>query len=133
MENRSFWDTYVPPTYEQLLNWIESHQHEIKLIEDEEQRLLEAGVITDQEYEDRVRNSTVELRGYIADSERLIKKLYPDRVTNPVGRPKIGVRRQVKMTLPAEDWELIEQAVSSGSAASIADYFRQLHDQAKQQ
>lgn len=49
-----------------------------------------------------------------------------------MGRPRIGVRRQVKMTLPAEDWALIEKAVSSGSAASIADYFRQLHDQAKQ-
>jgi len=48
-----------------------------------------------------------------------------------VGRPKIGVRRPVKITLPEEDWEIVEQAIASGSAGSLSDYFRQLHEKSK--
>lgn len=43
------------------------------------------------------------------------------------GRPQIGVRKQIKMTLPKEDWDQIEQLIENEHAESFADYFRQLH------
>lgn len=45
-----------------------------------------------------------------------------------IGRPSLGVGRPVKITLPEEDWCKIEKLVDQGHAASVADYFRQLHN-----
>lgn len=45
-----------------------------------------------------------------------------------MGRPSLGVGRSVKITLPEEDWCKIEKLVDQGHAASVADYFRQLHN-----
>lgn len=43
------------------------------------------------------------------------------------GRPAIGTRRVISLNLPDEQWELVDRAIESGSAASVSDYFRQLH------
>lgn len=43
------------------------------------------------------------------------------------GRPPIGIQRQVKLTLPPEDWKQIEKILENKEADSLSDYFRQLH------
>lgn len=45
-----------------------------------------------------------------------------------MGRPRIGVSRQVKITLPEWDWVEIEQLVDKREYGSMAAYFRHLHD-----
>lgn len=47
---------------------------------------------------------------------------------NVMGRPRIGVSRQVKITLPEWDWVEIEQVIDRGEYGSMAAYFRHLHD-----
>ena len=44
-----------------------------------------------------------------------------------MGRPSIGIGKPVKITLPEQEWERIEEIVKEGHASSVADYFRQLH------
>lgn len=44
------------------------------------------------------------------------------------GRKKIGDSRKLSMTLPKEEWERIDEGIANGHFASIADYFRQLHN-----
>lgn len=46
---------------------------------------------------------------------------------NQQGRPQIGVGKPVKITLPPEDWQKIQEHIENGHAANYADYFRQLH------
>lgn len=43
------------------------------------------------------------------------------------GRPKIGIARALKITLPLGEWERIDKMVEEGKARSQADYFRQAH------
>lgn len=43
------------------------------------------------------------------------------------GRPQIGIQKQIKLTLPPEDWEKIEILIENKHADSLSDYFRQLH------
>lgn len=43
------------------------------------------------------------------------------------GRPQIGIQKQVKLTLPPEDWEQIQKLIEDKQAESMSDYFRQLH------
>ncbi|MEK8210598.1 hypothetical protein NST41_33935 [Paenibacillus sp. FSL L8-0696] len=45
-----------------------------------------------------------------------------------MGRPRIGVSRQVKITLPEWDWVEIEQLIDRNEYGSMAAYFRSLHD-----
>lgn len=44
-----------------------------------------------------------------------------------VGRPSMGLTRQVKLTLPEEDWKIIEELIEKKEADGFSDYFRQLH------
>ncbi|GAV16098.1 hypothetical protein [Paenibacillus sp. NAIST15-1] len=44
------------------------------------------------------------------------------------GRPRIGERRVISITLPEEEWEKVESLIHSGYAGSAGDYFRQVHD-----
>lgn len=43
------------------------------------------------------------------------------------GRPRIGVARALKITLPQEEWERIDRMVEDGQVRSQAEYFRQAH------
>ncbi|MFD5023409.1 hypothetical protein ACFWMP_31430 [Paenibacillus sp. NPDC058367] len=45
-----------------------------------------------------------------------------------MGRPRIGVSRQVKITLPEWDWVEIEQTIDRREYPSMAAYFRYLHE-----
>lgn len=45
-----------------------------------------------------------------------------------MGRPRIGLSRQVKITLPEWEWVAIEQSIDKGEYASLAAYFRELHE-----
>ncbi|WP_339273765.1 hypothetical protein MKY59_21460 [Paenibacillus sp. FSL W8-0426] len=47
--------------------------------------------------------------------------------TIKTGRPSLGIGKTVKITLPEEEWTKISQIIEAGQAASVADYFRQLH------
>lgn len=49
-------------------------------------------------------------------------------VRKGAGRPKIGLKRPVSITLPEEDWQQIDRLVQSGHCKSYADYFRRLHE-----
>lgn len=51
-----------------------------------------------------------------------------DKVKRRRGRPKVGVRRSLSVTLPESEWEKVDAIVSAGYATTPADYFRQLHD-----
>jgi len=44
------------------------------------------------------------------------------------GRPSIGKGKPVKITLPDEDWQHIDDLMAQGRVKSYADYFRSLHD-----
>lgn len=44
-----------------------------------------------------------------------------------MGRPRVGVGRPVKITLPEADWDRIDETIQNGHAENYADYFRQLH------
>lgn len=44
------------------------------------------------------------------------------------GRPQIGERRVISITLPEEDWQKVDSLIKSGHAGSASDYFRQVHD-----
>lgn len=44
------------------------------------------------------------------------------------GRPQIGERRVISITLPENEWEKVESLISAGHATSTSDYFRQLHE-----
>lgn len=48
--------------------------------------------------------------------------------TSVMGRPRIGISRQVKITLPEWDWVEIEQSIDKKEYGSLAAYFRELHD-----
>ncbi|MEK5257657.1 hypothetical protein NST74_29865 [Paenibacillus sp. FSL F4-0125] len=48
-----------------------------------------------------------------------------------MGRPRIGVSRQVKLTLPEWDWVEIEQLIDRGEYNSLSAYFRELHEKEK--
>lgn len=48
--------------------------------------------------------------------------------TSVMGRPKIGVSRQVKITLPEWDWVEIEQSIDKSEYPSLSAYFRELHE-----
>lgn len=54
-------------------------------------------------------------------------KIEAEKLAAKVGRPQIGVGKPVKITLPEEDWQKISSIVENGHASSVADYFRQLH------
>jgi hypothetical protein len=43
------------------------------------------------------------------------------------GRPHIGERRVISITLPENEWEKVESLITAGHATSSSDYFRQLH------
>lgn len=43
------------------------------------------------------------------------------------GRPRTGTPRKVSITLPDEEWERIDQLISSGQIKSLSDYFRNCH------
>ena len=45
-----------------------------------------------------------------------------------IGRPAIGKGKAVKITLPDEDWQHIDDLIAQGRVKSYADYFRSLHD-----
>ena len=45
-----------------------------------------------------------------------------------MGRPRIGLSRQVKITLPEWDWVEIEQSIDRGDYPSMSAYFRNLHE-----
>lgn len=62
----------------------------------------------------------------VTDRLQVVKEVIAERKSQ-MGRPSIGVGKVVKMTLPREDWAMIEDAISTGRAANYADYFRQLH------
>lgn len=49
------------------------------------------------------------------------------------GRKKIGESRALRITLPKEEWEVIDKIVEQGGASSLSDYFRRLsiHDMDK--
>lgn len=56
------------------------------------------------------------------------KKRTGKRKNKPgAGRPAIGSRRVITLVLPDEEWARVDQAIQSGSATSLSDYFRQLH------
>ncbi|WP_036720553.1 hypothetical protein [Paenibacillus sp. JCM 10914] len=44
-----------------------------------------------------------------------------------VGRPAMGVNKQIKLTLPEEDWIEIEKMIANGEVDGYSGYFRQLH------
>lgn len=44
------------------------------------------------------------------------------------GRPTIGDRKVLSVTLPPNEWEKIQSIVDAGHAESFVDYFRQLHE-----
>lgn len=50
-----------------------------------------------------------------------------------MGRPRIGVSRQVKITLPEWDWVEIEQMIDKREYGSMAAYFRSLHEKEQEQ
>lgn len=43
------------------------------------------------------------------------------------GRPAIGKRKVVSISLPDQDWEKIDQKIESGEVSSYSEYFRTLH------
>lgn len=43
------------------------------------------------------------------------------------GRPAIGRRRVVSISLPDQDWKKIDQKIESGEVESLSEYFRDLH------
>lgn len=44
-----------------------------------------------------------------------------------VGRPKIGVSRALRITLPQEEWDRIDKLVGDEQVSSQAEYFRLAH------
>jgi len=127
-----FKSTNDVPEFERMLLWITTHEEFLSyLYHKEYQHLFEDGGTKLDEYYREIELLRTLYEGDVIALREAIDRHYPGRSLNPVGRPKIGVRRQVKMTLPAEDWYQIEASVLSGSASSIADYFRQLHESAK--
>lgn len=46
------------------------------------------------------------------------------------GRPKIGVAKQVKITMPAREWELIAARLEM-TGESLSEYFRECHRMAQ--
>jgi hypothetical protein len=50
-------------------------------------------------------------------------------VKRKAGRPSIGDRRVISITLPGNEWNKVDSLISAGHATSASDYFRQLHEQ----
>lgn len=48
------------------------------------------------------------------------------RRSNQTGRPRIGETKAIKLTLPVEGWEWIEQSVENGHAASKSEFLRDI-------
>lgn len=46
------------------------------------------------------------------------------------GRPSLGVKKPVMITLPQEDWNMIDARIAAGEYKGYADYFRSLHSKA---
>lgn len=44
-----------------------------------------------------------------------------------MGRPSLGVTKKVSITLPQEDWDMIQKLIEDKHASSFSDYFRNLH------
>ena len=49
------------------------------------------------------------------------------------GRPAMGINKQVKLTLPEEDWNEIEKMIENGEVDGYSGYFRQLHQFSKRE
>jgi ribosomal protein L37AE/L43A len=49
-------------------------------------------------------------------------------VNEKLGRPSIGVTKKVSITLPAGEWEEIDEIISNGHASSRSEYFRLMHN-----
>lgn len=45
------------------------------------------------------------------------------------GRKRIGEKRQVSITLPDSEWEMIDKMLEVGQYSSYSEYFRTLHEQ----
>lgn len=45
------------------------------------------------------------------------------------GRKRIGEKRQISITLPDQEWEMIDRMVEVGQYGSYSEYFRTLHEQ----
>ncbi|MNO06659.1 hypothetical protein D3C81_2285290 [compost metagenome] len=48
-------------------------------------------------------------------------------IVNPVGRPKIGVSRALRITLPLEEWDRIDKLVEDEIVKTQSEYFRLAH------
>lgn len=121
------------PDFDRMLSWIHMEEEYLYYLQHEEyEHLHEKGGLKSDERYLEIKHLKSLYEGDVLSLRAAINHHYPGRSLNPVGRPKKGVRRQVKMTLPAEDWYRIETAVLSGSASSIADYFRQLHERSRE-
>lgn len=59
------------------------------------------------------------------EQERVIERRGGKR--HGAGRKAIGIKKPVMITLPQEDWEMIDSLISSGEYKGYADYFRTLH------
>lgn len=46
------------------------------------------------------------------------------------GRPSLGVKKPVMITLPQEEWNMIDARIAAGEYKGYADYFRSLHSKA---
>lgn len=92
-------------------------------------------------------NEKFNLLGVQFDYEQTLKKVNPSKMKVSVpddegqtklvigrggsregsGRKKIGVTRLVKINLPKEEWEYIEELIRNEHVDSLAEYFRRIH------
>lgn len=47
------------------------------------------------------------------------------------GRKQIGITKKVSLTLTEQEWQEIDQEITSGSVGSVSEYFRNLHNRKK--
>jgi len=44
------------------------------------------------------------------------------------GRPKMGISKPLRINLPSEAWEEIDELIGQGKYDNYSEYFRKLHE-----
>jgi len=111
---------------------IESYKKHLQLCEQKVKSMIESGKFDIAEIKIE-KDSARMYRNFIqktkSDIAEITARMEKENAPKKIGRPSIGKARPVKITLPEEDWNQIDQAIQSGEYKSFAEYFRNLHEE----